>query len=65
MRSLMRQRVLDLQYEMLCARTERRQRAAKAALVHRGVVPRTPISTGYVPQNVARAFAYTNVRGLA
>lgn len=65
MQSLMRQRVLDLQYEMLCARTARRQQAAKAALVRRGVAPRTPISTGYVPQNVARVYLYTNVRGLA
>jgi hypothetical protein len=65
MSSLMRARVLDLQYEMLCARTARRQKAAKAALERRGVTPRTPISTGYVPQNVARVFLYTNVRGLA
>ena len=65
MRSKLRARVLDLKYEMLCARTARRQQAAKAALMRRGVAPRTPISTGYVPQNVARNFVYTNVRGLA
>ncbi len=65
MRSLMRARALELKYEMLCARTARRQEAAKAALVSRGVAPRTPIGTGYVPPSVARVFTHTNVRGLA
>lgn len=65
MRSLMRNRVLDLSYEMLCARTARRQEAAKAALVRRGVVPRVRISGSWVPPSVARVYLYTNVRGLA
>lgn len=65
MRSLMRARVLELQYEMLCERTSRRQQAAKAALVRRGVQPRIDIGYAWVSRNVARAFTYTNVRGLA
>lgn len=65
MRSLTRARVLELQYEMLCERTARRQQAAKAALVRRGVQPRVRISGAWVPPCVARVFLYTNVRGLA
>lgn len=57
--------MLDLKYEMLCERTKRRQEAAKAALVRRGVVPRVRIGGAWVPPNVARAFVHTNVRGLA
>jgi hypothetical protein len=64
MRSMMRARVLDLQYEMLCARTARRQAAAKAELVRRGITPRVRVSGAWVPPNVARVFTYTNVRGL-
>jgi hypothetical protein len=60
MQSLMRKRVLDLSYEMLCARTARRQQAAKAALVRRGVVPR-PIGTGYVPPS---QYVYLPVGGV-
>jgi len=62
---MLRNRVLDLKYEMLCERTKRRQQAAKAELLRRGVQPRTPIATGYVPPAVARVYTYTNVRGLA
>jgi len=62
---MLKDRVLDLKYEMLCERTRRRQEAAKAALVRRGVTPRVRIGGGYVPRNVARVFTYTNVRGLA
>lgn len=62
---MLKDRVLDLKYEMLCERTKRRQAAAKAELDRRGVTPRTPIATGYVPRNVARVFTHTNVRGLA
>ncbi|MFM0630732.1 hypothetical protein [Paraburkholderia xenovorans] len=62
---MLKDRVLDLKYEMLCERTKRRQQAAKADLVRRGVTPRTPIATAYVPRSVARVFTYTNVRGLA
>lgn len=64
MRSRMRARVIELQYEMLCARTARRQEAAKADLVRRGVAPRVRIGGGWVPRMVARVFTYTNVRGL-
>lgn len=62
---MLKDRVMDLKYEMLCERTKRRQEAAKAALVRRGVVPRVAISSGYVPRSVARVFVHTNVRGLA
>ncbi|CAB3730546.1 hypothetical protein [Paraburkholderia rhynchosiae] len=62
---MLKDRILDLKYEMLCARTARRQEAAKAALVRRGVVPRVRISGAYVPPCVARVYTYTNVRGLA
>ncbi|WGS53538.1 hypothetical protein LFL96_20995 [Paraburkholderia sp. D15] len=62
---MLKDRVLDMKHEMLCERTKRRQQAAKAELVRRGVTPRTPISTAYVPPSVARVFTHTNVRGLA
>lgn len=65
MRSLMRARVLDLQYEMLCARTARRQQAAKAALRRAGVKPRVRISAAWVPPSIARVYTHMNVRGLA
>ena len=65
MRSLMRNRVLDLSYEMLCERTKRRQEAAKAALVRRGVAPWGRISAAWVPVNVARVYTHMNVCGLA
>ncbi|CAE6839253.1 hypothetical protein [Paraburkholderia nemoris] len=64
MRSLMRARVLELQYEMLCQRTARRQQAAKAALVHRGVVPYPAIATGYVPPSISSQYVYLPVGGL-
>lgn len=63
--SLTRERVEELKYEAMLVRNERRLAEAKADLARRGVAPRTPISTGYVPPNVARSFAYTNPRGLA
>ncbi|APR40000.1 hypothetical protein [Paraburkholderia sp. SOS3] len=59
-----RDRVLELKHEALCARTARRQRDAKAALSRQGVAPRTPISTGYVPEEISRVFTYTNVGGV-
>jgi hypothetical protein len=63
--SLLRERVFDLKYEMLCERTARRQKAAKAELQRRGVVPKVVIGSGWVPVNVARVFTHMNVRGLA
>lgn len=65
MSKLLRERTLDLKYEMLCERTKRRQEAAKEALVRRGVAPRIVIGGAWVPPNVARVFVHTNVRGLA
>lgn len=64
MRTLMQQKAFDLKYEMLCARTARRQEFAKADLVRRGVAPRTPIGTGYVGPDISRVFVYTNVGGV-
>lgn len=63
--SLLRERVLDLKYEILCERTRRRQQAAKAELRRRGVAPRIDIGGAWVPTNVARVFTHSNVRGLA
>lgn len=63
--SSLRERALELKYEMLCKRTARRQEAAKAALLRRGVTPRVKIGSGHVPAAIARVFTYTNVRGLA
>lgn len=63
--SLSRARVEELKYEALVVRNERRLALAKDELARRGVQLRTPISTGYIPPNVARSFAYTNPRGLA
>ena len=64
MRSLMRKRVLDLQYEMLRARTARRQESAKATLVRRGVVPWDRIATGYVPPAISSQYVYLPVGGV-
>jgi hypothetical protein len=63
--SLSRARVEELKYEAMLVRNERRLTQAKNELTRRGVQLRTPISTGYIPPNVARSFAYTNPRGLA
>ncbi|WP_109477667.1 hypothetical protein [Paraburkholderia sp. C35] len=62
---MLKDRVIDLKYEMLLERTKRRQAAAKAELVRRGVEPRVRIGGAWVPPNVARVFVHTNVRGLA
>jgi hypothetical protein len=62
---LSRAEVLDSEYHALCARTERRQRAAKAALARRGVAPRVVIGSGWVPSYIARHFHHCAVRGLA
>jgi hypothetical protein len=58
---MLKDRVLDLKYEMLCERTKRRQEAAKAALVRRGVVPRVRIGSIYVPHHIARVFTHIKV----
>ncbi|PXW23380.1 hypothetical protein [Paraburkholderia caballeronis] len=57
--------IAEAAYLALCIRTANRQRAAKEALNRRGITPRTPIGTGYVPPAVARVFTHSNVRGLA
>lgn len=61
--SLTRTLVLEIQYEMLCARTARRQKAAKAAMVRQGVMPRVCIGKNWVPPSVARVFTHMNVGG--
>ena len=60
---LTRALVLEIQYEILCARTARRQKAAKAAMVRRGVMPRVCIGRCWVPLIVARSFTHMNVGG--
>lgn len=60
---MLKERVLELKQEMLCARTARRQQAAKAELVRRGVTPRVRISSGYVEPAIARTFSYLPIGG--
>lgn len=56
--------VIQAQHDALCARTERRQREAKAALERRGVAPKVAISQHYVPPSVARQFQHIqSIRG--
>jgi len=54
MRYVTRSLVEGLKYEMLCARTLRRQKAAKAALMRQGVAARVPIGKNWVPRGVTR-----------
>jgi hypothetical protein len=54
---------LDAEYLALRARTEQRQRAAKAALACRGVTPRVRIGALYVPPCVAKHFAHSDSVG--
>lgn len=58
---LSRAEIIEGQYEALCARTERRQRAAKAALAKQGVEPRIRIGSGWVPSYIARHFLHVKV----
>lgn len=60
---LTRAEVIEAQHEALCARTRRRQRAAKEALRRAGVQPRVRIGVHYVAPRVARAFLHCNVGG--
>lgn len=53
--------VIQAQHDALCARTERRQREAKARLIAQHIEPRVAISASYVPPSVSRAFAYIKV----
>jgi hypothetical protein len=59
--NMLKDRVLELKYEALCARTKRRQEAAKAALVRRGVEPRVRIGSLHVPRYIARVFTHIKV----
>jgi hypothetical protein len=58
---MLKDRVQELKYEMLLERTKRRQEAAKAALVRRGVEPRVRIGSGFVPSYIARVFTHVKV----
>jgi hypothetical protein len=60
---MLKDRVLELKQEMLCARTARRQQAAKAELTKRGVSPRVLIGSGYIAPAIARTFSYLPVGG--
>lgn len=53
---LSRAELVTSEYEALCARTARRQRAAKAALARRGVAPRVSIGSLFVPHHIAKHF---------
>lgn len=53
---LSRDELIAAQYNALCARTEKRQRAAKQDLTRRGIEPRVRISGAYVPPNVSRQY---------
>jgi hypothetical protein len=62
---LSRAELMDSQYQALCARTERRQRAAKAALARRGVAPRVVIGALFVPKHIAKHFQHSdNIGGV-
>jgi hypothetical protein len=53
--------ILDAEFAALQARTEQRQRAAKADLARRGVQPRVAIGSGHVPHYIARHFLHVKV----
>lgn len=55
--------VIQAQHDALCARTERRQREAKARLTAMHIEPRVQISRNYVPPSVARQFFCDSVGG--
>jgi len=58
--------VIAAQHDALCARTERRQREAKAALARQGVEPKVNISGAYIPPDVARQYQHIqSIRGAA
>jgi len=62
---LTKQERRDADYSHRCARVIADLLRAKIDNAVNGINgPRTPISTGYVPQRVARAFAYVAVGGL-
>lgn len=53
---LSRAEIAESEYHALCARTERRQRAAKASLTKRGIAPRVEIGGLFVPTHIAKHF---------
>lgn len=62
---LTHQERIDADYAHRCARVISELLRAKIDNTINGIKgPRTPISTGHVPERVARAFAYVAVGGL-
>jgi len=62
---LTHQERIDADYAHRCARVISELLRAKIDNAINGIKgPRTPISTGHVPERVARAFAYVAVGGL-
>lgn len=55
--------VIQAQHDALCARTERRQREAKARLTALNIEPRVQIGRSYIPPSVARQFFCDSVGG--
>jgi hypothetical protein len=60
---LSRAEIVEAEHLALCARTERRQRAAKAALANRGVEPRVSIGALYVAPRIAKHFQHSDSIG--
>lgn len=56
--------VIQAQHDALCARTERRQREAKARLTAQHIEPRVHIGKAWVPPSVARQFFCDSVGGV-
>ncbi len=60
---LTRAELLESELGALRARTERRQKVAKAALKSRGIRPRIQIGSAYMTPATARNFAYVSIGG--
>lgn len=56
-----RERVLELQHEIHCERTARRQAAKRAELDRAGVPLKVRIGSGHVAPHIARVFTYVKV----
>lgn len=54
----------DAEFSHMLAANEAKHRAVVADLARRDIKPRVAIGSGYVPNRVARAFAYVAVGGL-
>lgn len=54
----------DAEFSHMLAANDAKHRAMVADLARRDIKPRVAIGSGYVPNRVARAFAYVAVGGL-